>query len=159
MPGKLRYDLTGQVFGKLTAVSHVYGGSWNVRCECGVEKVVAGGNMRTGGVGSCGTCGTSHLKSGSGHTRWRGDDITYASAHKRVTAARGRAKGHDCLVCGSRATAWAYRGDSPNEQTEWREEGEFKTGLLRYSPDPDDYDPLCWSCHIRKDLAQAKARA
>ena len=51
-------DLTGQVFGKLT-VLHRDGtkGSqamWWCRCECGVEKSIAGGGMRGGRQNSCG---------------------------------------------------------------------------------------------------------
>jgi hypothetical protein len=44
-----RKDLTGQRFNKLTVLSRAYlknGGSfWNVRCDCGVEKVVMGSNL------------------------------------------------------------------------------------------------------------------
>ncbi|RKZ92271.1 MAG: AP2 domain-containing protein, partial [Gammaproteobacteria bacterium] len=50
----LRYDLTGQTFGRLKVWSHEGSGSWLTRCECGNEKVVDSQNLRTGGTQSCG---------------------------------------------------------------------------------------------------------
>ena len=57
-----RKDLKGKIFGKLTVLgySHTHkspGGQghamWNVRCSCGTQKAVSGGNL-TRGVKSCG---------------------------------------------------------------------------------------------------------
>ena len=49
-------DLTGKVFGRWTVVSYAGKGTgkWNVRCECGTEAVVQGGNLTGGGSRSCG---------------------------------------------------------------------------------------------------------
>ena len=52
-------DITGQVFGRLTAISlvpRVYGTdvSWVCRCECGVVKSFNKRNLKSGGVKSCG---------------------------------------------------------------------------------------------------------
>ena len=52
-------DLTGRVYGFLTVLGRsdkkVAGEIlWNVRCECGTEKMVSGHNLRRGGVISCG---------------------------------------------------------------------------------------------------------
>lgn len=52
-------DITGQRFGRWTAISksaragdsHPH---WLCRCDCGTERVVAGGNLRSGGSVSCG---------------------------------------------------------------------------------------------------------
>lgn len=51
-------DLTGQTFGRWTVLkrAYTYGCvSWLCRCECGSEKVVAAGNLLSGGSKSCGT--------------------------------------------------------------------------------------------------------
>lgn len=52
-------DITGQRFGLLTVLSKsdYQGGDgvyWNVRCDCGIEKVVSGHAMRRGEIISCG---------------------------------------------------------------------------------------------------------
>ena len=57
-------DLTGQKFGKLTAIkptfmkdgSHMY---WLCKCECGNEKEVASNHLKRGDVQSCGCITTS----------------------------------------------------------------------------------------------------
>lgn len=50
----MKYNLTDVRFGRLIALSHTYGGDWNVRCDCGVEKVCAGRDLRSGHTRSCG---------------------------------------------------------------------------------------------------------
>lgn len=52
-------DLTGQVFGRFTAVRRLSGGrtyaaQWLCRCECGTEKPVAQMSLRSGNSKSCG---------------------------------------------------------------------------------------------------------
>lgn len=54
-----RYELTGQVFGRLTvlafdSVGKDYTTRWLCRCECGNEKVVIGKNLVRGLTRSCG---------------------------------------------------------------------------------------------------------
>ena len=157
----LKYDLTNQVFGKLTALRHLGGGRWLCRCECGVEKSIAGGALRAPESQKTTSCGCSQptRQTGAGHPRHQGDRIAYSTAHKRVASRRGRARDHACLVCEQPAASWAYRGNSPRELREWRDVSPVKSGWLRYSPDPADYDPLCWRCHARKDILEARARA
>lgn len=49
-------DLTGQIFGRLIAITP-YGsntGKWNCRCACGNHTVVIGNNLRRGHTTSCG---------------------------------------------------------------------------------------------------------
>ena len=57
-----RKDLTGKIFGKLTVLnySHTHKSPsgqghamWHVSCDCGIQKVVSGGNL-INGVKSCG---------------------------------------------------------------------------------------------------------
>lgn len=51
-------DLVGRVFGKLKVVSPTgFVGkywTWLVRCDCGIEKVIRGGNLLHGNIRSCG---------------------------------------------------------------------------------------------------------
>jgi hypothetical protein len=47
-------DLSGQTFGRLTAVRRLGGKRWLCRCTCGNEKEVSTGNLRAGHVTSCG---------------------------------------------------------------------------------------------------------
>jgi len=57
-----RADLSGQVFGLLTAVSRAETGKWRCRCACGGSKEATTGNLRAGHVKSCGcTSSRGHL--------------------------------------------------------------------------------------------------
>lgn len=54
-------DLTGQRFGALVAIRPIpsaetadHRPGWLVRCDCGKEKIVNGGNLRKGRITSCG---------------------------------------------------------------------------------------------------------
>ncbi|SIG06434.1 Uncharacterised protein [Mycobacteroides abscessus subsp. abscessus] len=77
--------------------------------------------------------------------------IAYSTAHQRVRATYGAAKNHPCSECGAPAHAWSYDHSDPNPL--------FHTGVglwegkkpVPYSPDPQRYDPLCRSCHVKRD--------
>lgn len=91
-------------------------------------------------------------QSGVDNPIWRGDEITYTSAHSRIVRTRGPAKRHQCVDCGLRAKDWSYRHTDPDQRN-----SEFGP----YSPAPDHYDPRCGSCHKRFDLrmkAEPQAR-
>lgn len=70
-------DLTGTVFGKLTAVSRAgsnsHGATWNCRCTCGKTMVLPSDSLRSGNTKSCGRC--AHLTHGGSRSRlyriWR----------------------------------------------------------------------------------------
>lgn len=49
----LRYDLTGQRFGRLVALSYE-AGKWTCQCDCGNITQAIGGNLRSGNTTSCG---------------------------------------------------------------------------------------------------------
>ena len=55
-------DLSGQIFGKLTAVSRVgsggsgSGGMWICRCKCGNTRILSASELQHGRVKSCGLC-------------------------------------------------------------------------------------------------------
>lgn len=75
-------DLTGQRFGRWVVVSRsVNQGSaaaWLCRCECGVERVVLGGRLRSGTSRSCGclareiTGNRARERKGVLHSQWKG---------------------------------------------------------------------------------------
>jgi hypothetical protein len=55
----MKYDLTGQRFGKLRVLGRGFDPErniteWNCLCDCGVKKVIASGSLRAGKVKSCG---------------------------------------------------------------------------------------------------------
>lgn len=49
-----RIDLSGMVFGRLTALAHVGKSFWECECSCGRSKKVYAGNLRSGHTKSCG---------------------------------------------------------------------------------------------------------
>jgi len=91
---------------------------------------------------------------GADNWNWRGNDVSYSGAHRRVTRARGPASSYPCaLQCGKMAKHWAYNGNDPNQLY-----GPTASGspyFVFYSPDPQYYDPLCATCHRRTDGGKA----
>ena len=81
-----------------------------------------------------------------------GDGKSYKSAHGCVKRKRGPARDYACVGCGGRATDWSYDGLDPDELTE-PESG------MRYSFNPDRYQPRCHLCHARFDGHVGKATA
>lgn len=72
-------DLSGQTFGRLTALSlHSVPAKgpvrWLCRCECGTEKIVDGENLKYGHTTSCGCAKGTHR-----HTKANGKSPTYVS--------------------------------------------------------------------------------
>lgn len=69
--GRKATDLTGQKFGKLTAIKRVENSPqnavarWLCRCECGVEKIMYASNLTEGATTSCGCS-----KGGGSTERW-----------------------------------------------------------------------------------------
>lgn len=51
---RLKNDLTGKIFGKLTVIKHMGNGNWLCNCECGNEQIVAGGDLNRGNKDNCG---------------------------------------------------------------------------------------------------------
>ena len=81
---------------------------------------------------------------------YRGDDITYTTAHSRLRQQRGPASERTCIDCGGQAADWSYRGGSPKEIVGVTQHGY----VLPWSPDPADYDPRCRNCHRNFDLGR-----
>lgn len=54
MPATIVFDLTGQRFGRLTAIKYAKRGRWLCKCECGNQKLVRTEGLRRGTSRSCG---------------------------------------------------------------------------------------------------------
>jgi hypothetical protein len=90
---------------------------------------------------------------GPDNASWRGDQVSYSGAHRRVRTILGPAAAHPCARCGTvPAAQWALIHGSPRQRTDPDDTG------LPYSPDSQDYQPLCVSCHKRYDLAELAHR-
>jgi hypothetical protein len=70
------FDLTGQVFGRLTVISLAYNHNgrwkWFCRCQCGNEIEVISAKLNNGHTRSCGCLkdDMTRLRSGSNHYKW-----------------------------------------------------------------------------------------
>lgn len=47
-------DITGQRFGRLIAVKYLGNSKWKCQCDCGIEHIATGSNLRNGSIKSCG---------------------------------------------------------------------------------------------------------
>ena len=61
-----------------------------------------------------------------------------------LTRVRGKASQYNCAGCGGPAKQWAYDHADPDE----------KNGEHAFSLKPEHYDPLCLSCHSKRDYIQ-----
>jgi len=92
--------------------------------------------------------------SGPDSPKWKGRNISYGSAHRRVRKLRGSASGHACTVCGGQAQDWAYDHCDPDEIVG---PADASSGAgMPYSPDPNRYQPMCKPCHRAFDKAHVK---
>lgn len=130
--------------------------------ECSIESCT-----RTAKYASTGWCQTHYHRwwrtgdplgvkqergaSGPATVNWKGDDITYRTAHTRVVRLRGLASQHDCVVCGARASEWSYDHTDPAEKQETIQGWRGIEWTVSYSADVERYEPLCRLCHIRRD--------
>lgn len=70
----------------------------------------------------------------------RDDWAAYQTRHRRLKKARGRAKEYGCISCPKQAFDWAQKHGTDGES-------------------PEDYDPMCRSCHLKRDADCRKVRA
>ena len=84
----------------------------------------------------------------------------YSNAHKRPRAIHGSASNYPCIGgCGRQARDWAYQGGCPNEQSGEVYDGRTgSTRIVHWTRDHTYYAPMCRSCHIKLDKAEAKLR-
>ena len=57
-----RKDVTGQKFGKLTAIEWLRGGRWRCICDCGNETIVDTRKLLSGHTTSCGCIHSNNEK-------------------------------------------------------------------------------------------------
>lgn len=81
-------------------------------------------------------------------SRPRSKTVTLGMVHSRLRADRGRARDHDCVECGGRALDWAFQHTGAALR-------DPATGRW-YSEDPDDYAPMCRSCHFKLDVSRSE---
>jgi hypothetical protein len=87
--------------------------------------------------------GDVELLIGPTHPHWRGEDITYSGAHRRVERRRGAASALSCVRCGGRAAHWALRHEASARLLD--------SDGRSFSADPGDYQPMCVVCHAAYD--------
>lgn len=77
---RLRIDLTGKKFGRLTVLSRADNNKlqvcWRVRCDCGEERTVQGGNLKSGRTKSCGCYNRDYVRKGT-PTHGLSNSVTY----------------------------------------------------------------------------------
>lgn len=83
--------------------------------------------------------GQGYVRTTDGRGAPRLERVSYHGAHSRAQERHGRADRYRCENCPSRAQEWSLPPALASETCE-------RTGL-RYSCDPEDYMPLCASCH------------
>lgn len=148
-------DETGNTYGRLIVIERAGTQNrkrlWLCRCECGGENVVTTGNLRNGGIRSCGCLRdeTARSRVGALNPAWKGDEVAYLGAHYRVRQERGHADQQDCLCCDGKAEEWACT--LTPRCPEARMDATGKEQGLAFSTDPGDYIPLCTPCHRRID--------
>lgn len=149
-PAKPRQDITGKRFGALVALSREPGSRWLCRCDCGNQKSVLIGDLNRGSTTTCGERPTHPRKA----------LVTYAGAHDRVAAAKGRAADHRCIDCTEPAQHWSYDHQDPDELIEALpvQRGRYIYDVA-YSVDPEHYDPRCIRCHRAYDMGRKDAHA
>jgi hypothetical protein len=112
-----RMDLTGQKFGRLTALSLVGTKStgakatiWKCRCDCGKETIVSAGSLRNGATKSCG-CFRAELN------KRRSKGIKHGFARTRVyriyAGIKQRCYNPKCRIY------WKYGGNGIKMADEW----------------------------------------
>lgn len=91
---------------------------------------------------------------GEMHYNWLDvDEVNYCVVHQRLKKTKGSARGYKCESCGKQAKHWAYNHSSPDERME-----EVSGYILPFSPNLEDYIPMCVPCHKALDLSASKSR-
>lgn len=163
----MRRDLTGQRFGRLVVTGEAMGiwyikagryaleRRWRCCCDCGEQVVVFQNGLASGDNTSC---GCRRLASGEDSHHWKGAEVSYSGAHKRVRATRGPASDHPCSGCGAEAKDWAYRWNlgCSEEQLGVSRKGQ---PLRPFCTHIEHYDPMCRACHTAFDTSEERGVA
>ena len=80
-----RIDLTGQRFGRLTAIEYVGNSKWLCKCECGNEKIVCRGHLKSGAIRSCGCYNREVAKKrmrAMAKEKWQDEEFRQIQSHR-----------------------------------------------------------------------------
>ena len=88
---------------------------------------------------------------------WRGDDVSYRAAHKRIYRQLGKASERCCVDCGSQARDWTLAYERAQDVRRGVQVVDGVRYELLYSLNINDYDPRCKSCHLRQEYARRRA--
>ncbi len=162
-------DITGQKFGRLTAIEpekQIRGGRWRAvwlcACDCGGDSVVDGSALRTGKIKSCG-CATSEVTAKRNGINCLPSGVAEVRAVIRAYIQNSNHRGlvfdltedqvskiikMDCVYCGSR----------PSNTIKWQRKAEthFKYNGIDRADNSRGYVfgncvPCCKSCNKMKD--------
>jgi len=149
-------DLTGQKFGRLTAIrpdeKDKWGSLlWECLCDCGKIKTINGHLLRRGNTKSCGC----YRKSGE-HTKTHGLSKSKIYKRWRETNQRCTNKNHSRYKdCGGRGIKVCYRWSSKNPkgfQNFLKDVGEIPKGLVLGRINNDrGYTPNNWKLATKKE--------
>ena len=97
-------DITGQRFGRLTAIRYIGNGDgfWECRCDCGVVFQTRGCDLRLGRTTSCG-CRRAEVAAAQGR---RFDGNEHGAVPIRVVSTKGGRTGSMCFRSATLAGKW-----------------------------------------------------
>lgn len=172
-------DLTKKVFGKLTVLglSRSTNGVlwWKTRCECGNEKDVRGGSLKTGESKSCGVCVRGKKRTANGESaKWSLFTSNRINAGRRGIAFTLsleeflRITGSACHYCGiqwsSEYPKTIYTKNAPRKNLvgKMKLNGTYKhNGIDRVDSDigyvSDNCVPCCKDCNFAKQRMSKEA--
>lgn len=97
-----RIDMTGQRFGRWTVLFHSGGRKWQCRCDCGTEKAVDAGSLRSGTSSGCTCCRENKGNRSHGQARSRIYNIWCGIKRRCLNekdSAFGRYGGRGITIC------------------------------------------------------------
>lgn len=135
-------DLTGQKFGKLTAISKLPSKNrktyWLCKCDCGNETEVQTSHLRNGNTQSCGKCNRSKYNTKS-------DKVT--EHRKRLKIALVEANNHKCAYCGLEDHYQIYDFHHVNPETKLFQISGCTKGKDKIVEEAKKCVMLCANCH------------
>ena len=91
------------------------------------------------------------------HHAYKGEKISYISAHNRVRQIRGHAKIYFCIDCTNQASDWSLKHDAPGMLVV--KDGDPRYIGSLYSLDVMDYEPRCRTCHMKYDALHGNKKS
>lgn len=92
-----------------------------------------------------------------GQGEWKDPELlTYDGVHRRVRKHRGKARDYSCTLCPEQAAEWSYDHKDPDERTTWVTGQTGNQIMVVFSHKIEHYEPLCRSCHRRRDPRRPK---